>query len=250
MKAAAWTLAAALVLLAAPLFAAKASKATSKGSPNAGTLVAGTAWTDTRYVRGLPGHAGRWGMPDLVAMVRQSAERVGRKHKGSILMIGDLSAKDGGPLHGHQSHQSGRDVDVGFYVTDAAGKPVRGGKFVRFGGDGRAKDGSELRFDDARNWELVASMLVSSRATVRMIFVSGPLKIRLMKEAAARGASKELSEKLMTTLMQPGNSTAHDDHFHVRVACAPRQKDVCYDDSRPGAPKKTHASPTDDTSDD
>lgn len=34
------------------------------------------------------------------------------------LAVGDLSAKQGGKLGGHRSHQSGRDVDLGFYFRE------------------------------------------------------------------------------------------------------------------------------------
>lgn len=34
------------------------------------------------------------------------------------LAIGDLSDEDGGPLEGHRTHQSGRDIDLGFYFVE------------------------------------------------------------------------------------------------------------------------------------
>ena len=36
------------------------------------------------------------------------------------LSVGDISAKTGGYLSPHLSHQAGRDVDVGYYYLDAA----------------------------------------------------------------------------------------------------------------------------------
>lgn len=231
MKRAGFVLALAATLLALPVVAGPKIAAVSKGFPNGGRLLGGKKWSDTKHVKQLSGHAGDWGMPSLIAMIHKSAERVAQKHKGSVLMVGDLSAKEGGPLAGHQSHQSGRDIDVGFYVTDDGGKPARAGKFLAFAGDGKAKDGSHLRFDDERNWELVQTMLLSNRANVRAVFVSTPLKLRLLKQAEARGASKDLKEKVAATLMQPPNAEPHDDHFHVRIACVPTQKDVCRDDS-------------------
>ena len=76
-----------------------------------------------------------------------------------MLLVGDLSAKDGGPLTGHNSHQTGRDADVGFYVMNASGKPLPSKHFVSFDRNGVGKDLTNLRFDDARNWFLVESLL-------------------------------------------------------------------------------------------
>ncbi len=87
----------------------------------------------------------------LGRVLHRAADRVARKHRGSVLFVGDMSAKKGGYLPGHNSHQSGRDADVGFYVMNAKGKPINPKRFIAFGADGRARDLDWARFDDARN---------------------------------------------------------------------------------------------------
>ena len=45
-----------------------------------------------------------------------------------------------------------------------------------------------LRFDDARNWELIGKLVADGDARVQHIFVSNALKRRLLREGRRRGA--------------------------------------------------------------
>jgi penicillin-insensitive murein endopeptidase len=198
-------------------------------------------WADTRFARRLPDRRPEtgWGMPGLVALVQRAAHRVAQRFPKSVLTVGDLSAREGGPLPGHHSHQSGRDVDLGFYTRNDRGRYVVPDKFVAFDGSGRASDRSGLAFDDRRNWALVQSLLTDGRTSVRAVFVASWLRARLLKHAASTGAPRELLVRAQTALLQPPNAEPHDDHFHVRIACVRSQLAFCHDDSvdlgpRPG----------------
>jgi penicillin-insensitive murein endopeptidase len=230
------------VLLASPLAGAepRPPKTASLGShvslgfPNAGHLEGGKRWNDTKFARHLPRHAkeATFGMPGLVALLQNAARTVAKAFPKSVLTVGDISAREGGPLPGHHSHQSGRDVDVGFYISNDRGKPVLTEKFVAFDGEGRGSVEKKLSFDDARNWAFVAALLGDGRAEVRTIFVATWLKARLLREAARVKAPKEIVEKATALMMQPPNAEPHDDHFHVRIGCVPSQRGtVCHDDS-------------------
>ena len=206
----------------------------SVGFPNAGHLEGGKRWTDTKFARHLPRHAkdAMFGMPGLVALLQNAAKSVAKSFPKSVLTVGDISAREGGPLSGHHSHQSGRDVDVGFYITNDRGKPVLTEKFVAFDGEGHSGADKHLSFDDARNWAFVAALLTDGRAEVRTIFVASWLKARLLREAARAKAPKELIERASAMMMQPPNAEPHDDHFHVRIGCVASQRGaVCHDDS-------------------
>src|SRR4029450_8679153 len=96
------------------------------------------------------------------------------------LLVGDLSREYGGPLAGHRSHQSGRDADVGFFVTDERGKPQNSRQLRAFDSQGRARDGSGLRFDDYRNWLLVQLWLKDSRADLEYAFGASHLPRRAL----------------------------------------------------------------------
>lgn len=173
-----------------------------------------------------------WGHPALVKMLLRSSRDVSRTVKGSVMLVGDVSRKSGGPLAGHHSHQSGRDADVAFYAKNKKGKTVRLSRFVAFDGDGNAKDNSGLVFDDWRNWLLVQSWITDHRAGLSHIFVSRPLKARLLAFARKR-ASKEHVQAALRLLKEPKNADAHDDHFHVRIACPKKQSDICHEEPRP-----------------
>ena len=221
--------------------------AQSVGAPNGGKLARGEKLASNRSieVRG-GGHA--YGTPELVQVLKRSAAKVRKKHKGSVLFVGDLSAKRGGPLFGHNSHQSGRDADVGFYMKHDDGKQVNPHRFVPFGGDGRARDGGIVRFDDERNWLFVESLITDPKVDVRYVFVSMGLRKRLLTYASQKKkVAPDLYTKAAATLMSPADVDVHDDHFHVRIACPERMRGLCVEESYVGrsanasAPKQNGA---------
>src|SRR5581483_7377451 len=67
----------------------------------------------------------RWARRRLVSLLVRAAERVDRLYPGSVLLVGDLSSRDGGYLPGHVSHRNGRDADVAFYYSDSRGNRVK-----------------------------------------------------------------------------------------------------------------------------
>jgi penicillin-insensitive murein DD-endopeptidase len=168
-----------------------------------------------------------YGHPSLVLMLQRSAKQMAREAAGAVLLVGDLSSEQGGPLPGHRSHQSGRDADVGFFVMDAKGRPQRVDHFVPFGADGKARDGSGLLFDDYRNWLMIQMWLKDSRAGIKYVFVAKPLRKRLLDFASSRPTFKKYAAAAAELLIQPSNSAAHDDHFHVRITCPKGQERLC-----------------------
>jgi penicillin-insensitive murein DD-endopeptidase len=168
-----------------------------------------------------------YGHPALVLMLYRTAKQIARQSPGSVLLVGDLSREFGGPLAGHKSHQSGRDADVGFFVTDHRGKPLNSRRLLRFDKDGRARDGSGVHFDDYRNWLLVQLWLKDSRADLEHVFVASHLRRRLLDFARARPAFRAHVAGASQFLRQPTNGLPHDDHFHIRIACPERQLGLC-----------------------
>ena len=165
-------------------------------------------------------------------MLYRTARDIARSAKGATMLVGDLSRKEGGPLAGHASHQSGRDADIGFYVKNSKGRRVVPKRFIAFDGSGKAKDGSGYRFDDWTNWLLVQSWIRDHRAGISHIFVSRPLRKRLLDFARARPAFEKYLPAAERLLKQPEDSAAHDDHFHVRIACPKRQEEICHEHPR------------------
>ena len=168
-----------------------------------------------------------YGHPSLVLMLQRSAKQMAREAAGAILLVGDLSNEQGGPLAGHRSHQSGRDADVGFFVTNAKGRPQPIDRFIPFDREGRARDGSGYLFDDYRNWLLIQMWLKDDRAGIKYVFVAKPLRDRLLAFASSRPAFKKYAAAAAQLLVQPKNSSDHDDHFHVRITCPRGQERLC-----------------------
>jgi penicillin-insensitive murein endopeptidase len=168
-----------------------------------------------------------WGNPRLVRALEQAAKSVGEKIPGGApLVIGDLSGRYGGRIPRHQSHRSGRDVDLPWFVTTPEGIPVRNPGFVNIGTDGLAKlEGTDgyVRLDVPREWLLVKELVTSKDADIEWMFCSQAVEALLIDYARARGEPMDLVWRAETVLWQPGDSLAHDDHIHLRIACAPEE---------------------------
>ncbi|TNF27979.1 MAG: hypothetical protein EP329_18785, partial [Deltaproteobacteria bacterium] len=136
---------------------------------------------------------------------------------GSVLWAGDASARHGGDLSNHASHNSGRDVDLAFYRRTVDGALGDLPTMTVVAEDLRAAAG--MRFDTARNWALVAALLEDPEVQIQWIFVVSYLREALLAEARAVGAAPELLARAAAVLAQPGDSSPHAEHFHVRVYC-------------------------------
>jgi penicillin-insensitive murein DD-endopeptidase len=205
----------------------KQPSAASVGAPNAGSLLSGAHLQESSIIRVVPSFAGRdtrWGLPSLVNGLERAATYVNKRFPNSMLSVGDLSRKGGGEIGHHHSHQSGRDVDVGFYMLDRNAEPLYTRSFVAFDGDGVSNAMPSAHFDDERNWTLVEALLTDPQLRVQRIFVSAPLRQRLLKEAERKGVSWPLRLRAAQILLQPRVGVPHDNHFHVRIGCPPGQE--------------------------
>lgn len=171
-----------------------------------------------------------YGTWELVQLLERAARRVAFRIPGARLSVGELSAPGGGRIPGHRSHQSGRDVDVAFYTTTADGQPYHGYAFAEFDGSGVGRPPNQmLRFDDARNWELVQKLVTDGEARVQYIFVGRGLRARLLAYARATGASRGAIERAAAVMTQPATGHPHRNHFHVRIYCPPADRPRCRD---------------------
>lgn len=171
---------------------------------------------------------GTW---ELIQLVERAAWRVHLRHPGAKLSVGELSKREGGRIDGHRSHRSGRDVDIGFYLLDAQGRPVNAPlAFARVRANGTCTSpNTGFRFDDARNWELVAKLVADGDARVQYIFVHRAIKRRLLAYGRRIGAPQVLVDRVELAMVQPGGSHPHRNHFHVRIYCAPGDRPSCRD---------------------
>jgi penicillin-insensitive murein endopeptidase len=171
----------------------------------------------------------RWGNPRLVQAIEGAAAVVARARPGgALLIVGDLSPRWGGSASGHRSHRTGRDADLLFFVTTPSGQSIPSPGFVRFQADGLAEveaDGKKtfVRIDVPREWQLVKALVTSQEANVQWLFCAHWLEAMIIEYARARGEDDELIWRAESVLLQPGDSSAHDDHLHLRIACTPEE---------------------------
>ncbi len=166
-----------------------------------------------------------WGQPRLVGALQRAAARVHAEFPGGKpLLFGDLSGQHGGKIPHHNSHRTGRDVDILWYVTTPAGAPVLSPGFVNVGGDGLAQLGSDfIALDVPRVWALIKALLQDPEASVQWMFCSQAIEALLIDYARSRGEADALVWYAETVLLQPRDSASHDDHIHMRFACSPAE---------------------------
>lgn len=225
--------------------ASKRGPSRSIGAPNQGRLENGVHLDPNAWVRFVGAYAdgdAHWGVRELVNAIEHAAHEVHRRYPDAVLGVGQLSRKGGGEIDRHASHESGRDADLAFYLVDPLGKAVQRDHFYAIRPDGHAASDPRLRFDDGRNFALIAALVNDPHARVTHIFVATHLRTRLLAYAAKVGASPALRSRMAELLMQPHHALPHDDHFHVRVAC-PWSSQGCVENALTAAPKK-HTHPT------
>ncbi|MEO8699256.1 MAG: penicillin-insensitive murein endopeptidase [Kofleriaceae bacterium] len=202
----------------------------SAGRASGGHLVEGTRIPDqgdgwgvreTWRTRG-----NRWGTDELVDLLIAVSRRM-TLHTHQRLYIADLSKPGGGPAtQWHASHQTGRDVDLLYYLRDRGGQPVEAMSMQVFDAKGNATDGSGYTVDVPRTWLLVRELLSAPEADVQWIFLFDPLGKRVIEHAVAIHEPDALIAKARIAIKQPGKVAPHDDHMHVRIYCP--KADVAY----------------------
>jgi penicillin-insensitive murein endopeptidase len=196
------------------------------GAPGSGVQTDGVELPHSGpgFVRFRPQGVNHFGRPRLVAaLTRIAAELAAESRDAPPLVIGDLSARYGGKIDGHQSHRTGRDVDILFHFVTPAGARVTAPGFVHVGDDGLARvhdTGDVLRFDVEQQWRLVRALVDAPEIGVQFMFVSRTIEALLVEYALARGEPLERVLRAQSVMLEPGDSMSHDDHVHLRIACS------------------------------
>ena len=198
----------------------------SWGRPDAGRLVG-----PVRFPEALGYHLRRtehaFATASTVRMLGDALQRVRASNPGiHALAVGDLSGPGGGPLPGHRSHQSGRDVDLGFFYRHPP--PAYPRHFVR------PRAGN---LDPKAMWDLLLALARSSGQPggVQYVMLDYDLQEVLHRWAVRNGVDRTTLE---TVLQYPRGQRrqvglvrhfpGHQNHLHVRFGCAPSDF-VCFD---------------------
>ena len=153
-----------------------------------------------------------WATRDTIEQLDHVLERWSQveRHAPPVL-VGNLSAREGGPLAPHKSHQSGRDVDLS-YITKWDGKGKVNWQHV-----------TADNLDAELTWRLIK--LLTQNARVEVIYMDRRIQKLLLDHARRHGTIR--NARLGNWLEVAGGSDAalirhvagHQDHFHVRFAC-------------------------------
>jgi LysM repeat protein len=94
----------------------------SLGRPGAGALLNGVQMPEGEgWSRVDPANC--WGTAETVEFITKAIEKVRARFPDSHpVYIGHISAKNGGHLRPHVSHQAGRDVDLSYFYTDESAR--------------------------------------------------------------------------------------------------------------------------------
>ncbi|MCC6873905.1 MAG: penicillin-insensitive murein endopeptidase [Sandaracinaceae bacterium] len=194
------------------------SRSRSVGRPDAGRLLDARPMPHRHrgfFVR-TPSRA--FGTDETVRWIVEAFERVLERHpRAPRVEIHDLSFRSGGPIHGHHSHESGRDADIAYYQTRCA----RDCAFRRI----RPTD-----LDVERQWALFEPWLREGR--VEAIFMDHELQAALYEHARRSGVSRADLSRFFQYPREPENRYGiirhhprHADHFHVRFVCHESDED-------------------------
>lgn len=138
--------------------------------------------------------------------------------KAHTLAMGDFSAQTGGRISEHNSHQSGRDVDLGlFYKKRPAGYPAA---FV---------EADEDTLNSAAMWALISNLAATTKddGGVKMMFLDFDLQGVIYDWALENGVSEKRLNRIFQYPHGRGASAGlvrhepnHGNHLHVRFQCA------------------------------
>jgi len=176
----------------------------SVGLPNRGALINAVEFPDSPiWKRADPNHA--WGTRESVQFVEYAITVVNREFENTpLLYVGDFSARSGGRLNPHKSHQSGRDVDIGYYYKHQSVWYQRA--------DAR-------NLDRARTWTILKALL--THTPVEYVFMDKSIQPLLREYALAQGEDPEWLSRVFGGTSKAGDPIVrhrfgHATHFHVR----------------------------------
>jgi LysM repeat protein len=146
-----------------------------------------------------------WGTRETVDNLTHCLKRVASLYPGAARMyIGHLSARRGGHLSPHKSHQCGRDVDISYYYLPGQEK---------WYATARASN-----LDRERTWAFVRALVTDT--DVELILMDRSVQRLLRQHALARGEDREWVDGLFDgaagTPPLIRHAKGHATHLHVR----------------------------------
>jgi len=185
----------------------------SVGRPNRGSLGSGRELPPRGpgFIR--KNDKAAFGTDETIAIVAWASAQILRLYPGTVpMVVGDLSKEGGGRLRPHKSHQSGRDVDLGYYLV---GNPL-----LRY-----FQDATPETLDVEKTWSFLELLIATGQ--VEYIFIDKSLHQLLYAEAIRRGWDEEELTRLFPEQVAGTagrglirHVKGHKHHMHVRFVCS------------------------------
>lgn len=155
-----------------------------------------------------------WGTKETIEYLKAATAEVHRKHESTPpLHVGHISKKSGGYLSPHLSHQSGRDVDLGYFYSNKRAWYRRA---------------TWSNLDTARTWTLVKALIV--KTDVDLILIDASIQALLRKHAEQAGEDQAWLQKVFKgSADRPAvirHARGHATHMHVRFFSPDAQKNA------------------------
>jgi murein endopeptidase len=181
----------------------------SVGEPFRGKLIDGVQFPSQLVACKLHDENRSYTTPEVVGALLDAFKRFGEKYPGSCdVQFGDFSQKGGGRMKGHESHQNGRDVDMGLY---AVGNVALQG-FVPM-------DSKIL--DVPKTWDMIQSLVGTH--DVEHIYLDRNIQVRLYQYARSEGMEPEFLSKVFSMAGSGSDRESiiqhvpgHRNHMHIR----------------------------------
>lgn len=175
----------------------------SIGYPNNGRLLNGVKPQDGELFE-LVAEDYAWGTEETIQYLEAAVRVVHEHHENTLpLHVGHISKKSGGYLSPHLSHQSGRDVDLGFYYKSKRTWYRRA---------------TWQTLDVERTWTLVRAFITET--DVEMLLIDRSIQTLLRKHAEKIGEDKTwLQQVFRGSPERPAiirHVRGHATHIHAR----------------------------------
>lgn len=178
--------------------------AASLGKTNAGALFGAEQMQPSKLWK-IVNSRETYGTTETIAYLSHAIERVNETFPGTpVINVGDISKPKGGHFTPHLSHQSGRDVDLGFYYKD---------------GSAWYAHGTAKNLDLPRTWALIKYTIVDT--DVEIIFVDRSIQKLLRSYAAETGEDEQWLDAVFggpSSNLRPMllHEKGHKSHLHIR----------------------------------
>jgi len=177
----------------------------SAGAPNRGALVNGVQMPRGEHWDVVDPNCA-WGTRETIDLLTRSINKVNEEIPGAPpVFIGHISGRHGGHLSPHKSHQSGRDVDIGYYYRTASPR-----WFAK---------GTQGNLDLPKTWALLKAVIQGG--DVEMIFIDTSIQ-RLLSDYATKHGEDEawLDTVFQVRRKKPWTivryAKGHTTHLHIR----------------------------------